>query len=233
MKSVVQEASSVAKAVDAGWRKADKPNEFRVQIMEEGKSGFLGFNSEPSKVVIYFDDAPVQKPREQAQRNKRRRTTTTSKEAVVNNEQTTARRTRKPAPAKEVEPKKAEKVAKPQLRQVTPKSKPELKPTADKPEKVVAKETADQQLWTSEMMDIVRDWMQNALNAIPGKQDIEFSLQPSRYYLKVVMAKPVIEASDRQRRLFAGFATLAMQALRRSTRKKLRGFKIVLSSKGV
>ncbi len=57
MKSVVVEASTVAKAIEAAWLKADKPEEFFIRVLQEHSSGFLGFGAQKAKVVFFFKNS--------------------------------------------------------------------------------------------------------------------------------------------------------------------------------
>lgn len=64
MKSLMEEASSIAKAVEKGWARAGKPKEFTIRIFEEPEKNFLGFTSKPAKVGIFFkEQAPEQSNR--------------------------------------------------------------------------------------------------------------------------------------------------------------------------
>ena len=60
MKSIVEEASSIAKAIENGWIRAGKPQEFTVRIFEESEKNFLGFSKKPAKVGFFYYEAPVQ-----------------------------------------------------------------------------------------------------------------------------------------------------------------------------
>ena len=61
MKSVIQEASSLSKAIEQGWVKAGKPKEFTVKIFQDAEKGFLGLGvKQQAKIGIFFEDAPVQ-----------------------------------------------------------------------------------------------------------------------------------------------------------------------------
>jgi len=53
MKSVVVEASTVAKAIEIAWLKAEKPEEFFIRILQEHQVGFLGFGAQKQK-SFYF-----------------------------------------------------------------------------------------------------------------------------------------------------------------------------------
>jgi hypothetical protein len=69
MKSLVEEASSVSKAIEKAWIRAGKPTSFSVKIYEEAQSGFLGFNSKPAKIGLFFEEhAPVKNYNESRKR---------------------------------------------------------------------------------------------------------------------------------------------------------------------
>jgi len=54
MRSVVEEASSVAKAIEKAWQSAGKPEEFSVKVFQQATRNFLGFTSKLAKVGIFF-----------------------------------------------------------------------------------------------------------------------------------------------------------------------------------
>ncbi len=54
MKSVIQEASSLSKAIEQGWTKAGKPQEFSIRILQEPNKNFLGITIQNAKVAVFF-----------------------------------------------------------------------------------------------------------------------------------------------------------------------------------
>lgn len=54
MKSVVVEASTVAKAIETAWLKAEKPEEFFIRVLQQHHTGFFGFGSKKAKIVLFF-----------------------------------------------------------------------------------------------------------------------------------------------------------------------------------
>lgn len=56
MKSLMEEASSIAKAIEQGWARAGKPKEFTVRIYEEPEKNFIGLTKKPAKVAIFFKE---------------------------------------------------------------------------------------------------------------------------------------------------------------------------------
>ncbi len=61
MKSLVEEASSVFKAIEKAWDRAGKPHEFSVKIFEESKKNFFGLTTKSAKVGIFFDERAITK----------------------------------------------------------------------------------------------------------------------------------------------------------------------------
>lgn len=71
MKSVIQEASSLFKAIEKAWEKAGKPTEFTVKILEEAQRNFLGLTTKQAKISLMFQQTG---PRQQQQRRDHGRT---------------------------------------------------------------------------------------------------------------------------------------------------------------
>jgi predicted RNA-binding protein Jag len=56
MRSVIHEASTIAKAIEQGWIKAGKPKDFTVKIFEEPQKNFFGLTSKNAKIGIFIDE---------------------------------------------------------------------------------------------------------------------------------------------------------------------------------
>lgn len=57
MKSIIEEASSISKAIENGWIKAGKPKDFSVKIFEEPVKGFFGITIKSAKIGIFFQES--------------------------------------------------------------------------------------------------------------------------------------------------------------------------------
>ncbi len=68
MKSVVQEASTIGKAIELGWKAAGEPRDFSTKVLEVPQHNFLGFTTKSAKVAIVFEENA---PREGTPREKR------------------------------------------------------------------------------------------------------------------------------------------------------------------
>ena len=56
MRSIIHEASTIAKAIEQGWIKAGKPKDFTIKIFEEPQKNFFGFTTRNAKVGIFVED---------------------------------------------------------------------------------------------------------------------------------------------------------------------------------
>ncbi len=59
MKSIIEQASSIIKAIEKAWNQAEKPKEFSIKIFEEEERNFFGMSTKPAKIGIFFgNDKP-------------------------------------------------------------------------------------------------------------------------------------------------------------------------------
>ena len=61
MKSNIEQASSIMKAIEKAWNQAEKPKEFSIKVFEQEERNFFGMSTKPAKVGIFFggDKAPT------------------------------------------------------------------------------------------------------------------------------------------------------------------------------
>src|SRR5438309_7782061 len=59
MKSIIEQASSIMKAIEKAWDQAEKPKEFSIKIFEQEERNFFGMSTKPAKVGIFFGDKPT------------------------------------------------------------------------------------------------------------------------------------------------------------------------------
>lgn len=62
MKSIMQEASSIEKAIKEGWVKAGKPTDFSIKIYQEPVKNFIGMTVKSAKIGIFFKEKVEVKP---------------------------------------------------------------------------------------------------------------------------------------------------------------------------
>lgn len=56
MKSIIEEASSISKAVDQAWQRAGKPQEFTIKIFEEPQKSIFGLTVRSAKIALFFNE---------------------------------------------------------------------------------------------------------------------------------------------------------------------------------
>ncbi len=59
MKSIIEQASSIIKAIEKAWNQAEKPKEFSIKVFEQEERNFFGMATKPAKIGIFFSDKPV------------------------------------------------------------------------------------------------------------------------------------------------------------------------------
>ncbi len=62
MKSILQEANSIERAIDKAWNEAGKPKEFTIKVLDEGERNFLGLSRRPAIVSILFKPEKATNP---------------------------------------------------------------------------------------------------------------------------------------------------------------------------
>lgn len=192
MKSVMQEASSIAKAIEQAWIKAGQPSEFSIKVLEEPQKNFIGFTMRSAKVALFFDmPAP-------------------SAKAPVQKAKTAAPIQTKPQPTR------IQESAKPQAQQErAPKTTAQVKKREYKPQ------------WNDAMLACVKEWVEQTLS-IMGLKHVSFKIEPSDFYLRITFDRDLLPDQGKEKKLFASFATLIIETLKKTFKMSLRGHKIVL-----
>lgn len=63
MKSIIEEASSISKAIENAWKRADQPSDFTVRIFETPQKNIFGFTTKSAKIGIFFDEKSATEPK--------------------------------------------------------------------------------------------------------------------------------------------------------------------------
>ncbi len=202
MNSIVQEASSMARAIEQAWEKAGKPQKFSIRVFQESEKNFLGMTKQPAKIALLFEKQDIKAE----QKKESRRPTHQAK-----TQRQSEHRQRQQKPREQHHQQK-----KPQRIQ-----EPEGQPAAQK--------KRQREIWTDEMIAIARNWMKDMLIQV-NKSDTTFTTEVKRYHLKFILDKPIAESEEKQKSVFRNFAHLIMQSIRNKMKKQLRYHKVVITS---
>ncbi len=228
MKSVLQEGSTVEKAVVLAWQEAGQPIEFTIKVLEKGEKGFLGFSSHPAVVSIIYD-LPVPKKQE---RNRPQRRAPRPRNDQAEKAKPAPRIVARPM-IKADKPEKSEPIR--QRRVVTPAEK---KPVAPKPAVSVEKKDSKlvenkvdekkRELWLPEFVDDLKIWFAEALKIVGTNSEFDVKVEGALLTLK--LKEPFSESKDSSRALYASLSFLLIQCLKKKHRKRLRGYKLLVTA---
>lgn len=211
MKSMLNEASSVAKAVEKAWTDAGKPTEFSIKVLEVGEKNFIGFSKKPAVISITFDA---------------RKQTARSHEAGKNQE----RRTHEQNP-------KGNKQLKPQVENHTTQKLPIKKDAAKlvqqkHPKEVVKEKSTTDHVelttWQDDMVAFV-DAELKTLLALWG-MNLAFAIKVDKKALMVTLDGHLHSDAAEERNVFMSFSYILVQLLKRHFKKKFRGFQLIINA---
>ncbi len=234
MKSIMEEGSSISKAIEKGWIKAGSPKEFSVKIYEDAEKNFFGMTSKPAKIGIFFDEG-----RERRYDHEQNKPYSQKQNPPQKQHQ------QKQAGQQQAKPKHAQESQKQSpgykipLEVQAPKQKPVAKISQSQEQIKQAKEAnlrpivnqvisePQKPLWTQDMITAATDWLNNMLSHTEYS-NVKFSINSDKYYLKVNFASPICQDLTKERQLFAGIALLLMQSIKKKFDNPFKGYKVIL-----
>lgn len=237
MNSIMQEASSLAKAVEQAWIKAGKPQRFSIRVFEDAEKNFLGISTKPAKIALLFEKEDIAHKTEHPERRKEARPQSYTQQPQQQ------RAAQQPQQQKRQEqPRKPQPLAQPaqQPQQQRPTQQPQqpkpvaaqpvtpAQPVTQQPGELPGEESKPKIFWTNEMVDIANGWLKDMLEKM-DKKDITFTTEIKRYHLKLSINKNLMEDSEKQKNLFRNYAFLIMQTVRNRLKKQFKFHKIVLT----
>lgn len=257
MKSIVQEATSVAKAIERGLEKAENPRDFSVKILEYPEKNFFGLTTKPAKIALYFDDkarkpheahALVSVEKEDAPRGRSRERghgEQKDNDASRNKNNNNTRKqvnSRKPEPyAKTPPPVRSAQVSLRRLEE--PAAIQEVtgdalsmsanetfrkQPDSSSDTHVVRQRREDSVVrWNPEIVQYARDWLTRVLTEMHHL--VPFSLDVDRFHIKITLDRPLFDDSEHERRVLASLSLLMLETCKHAFKVNLRDHRVVLT----
>jgi hypothetical protein len=208
MKSIMQEASSIMKAIEKGWEAAGKPKEFSIKVFEDAKKNFIGMTTQSAKVAIFFNEHVAFKDAktfEKSQKKQERKPHLEQQKRVhppqVQHPASAQRKFESQKPPSPQEPRQHEQ-PRPQERSQT--------------------------VWQPDMISQANEWMKETLKSL-DKENLSFTTTADSYQLRFTFNEPVIPDQEKERHLFRNLSFLLLCSLKRNYKRPLRGFKVVLT----
>jgi hypothetical protein len=239
MKSLIEEASSIAKAVEKAWERAGNPQSFSIKIFELPEKNFIGMTTKYAKIGFFFEEKytnsaqqstvarkeieqsaavrPGSKPVKQSQRNQQ----TPPLQREVQAQPTKEKRNERPIEAKQLQQKNK------QIEKSMPSSTQNAMPATGASDlneaEVIATTTS---VWQPEMLNDMRQWLRKTLDLI-GLSNVDFTMQDDKQLLKINFDAPLIGNELKESILYKNISYLAMTSLRAHFKNDMKYLKIV------
>ena len=239
MKSIIEQASSIMKAIEKAWDQAENPKEFSIKIFEKEERNFFGMSTKPAKVGIFFTDKPaVHEKQPQKSRPEIKECRPEPKKPASKQANTTGTVGPKPQQPR-VEQQRTEN---PRTAPAQPQQKPAQQRVqtnssvstqrtdeamasaneigADKPRRTPA-------AWNDTMINTTHTWLKKTLSLM-GMNSIDFSSEVAGKNLKLTFNMPLIADPMHEKQLFRSFAHLIMSSLRNQYKQEIKDLKVIL-----
>jgi len=221
MKSIMEEASSIAKAIEKGWDRAGKPQEFTVKVFEEAQKNFLGLTTKPAKIGLFFQEAAVTQPTGRQTRPEKSHSQSPRKTGYQEQPSRQNNRSENPSATHgrherdiQIRPERSQQPKAENTRGENQSSKKEHLSTSP---------------WNPDLVASAQEWVNQSLQTL-GLKSLDCTVEVDRYALKFQFSKLITENSEREKILFRSWAYLIMQALRQKYKRPLKGLKVILMS---
>jgi len=204
MKSILQESSTIIKAIEKAWSEAGKPEEFTIKIVQKEERNFLGICKKQAIVSFQYGTKVIARKQQQKtrwqvskhQHESHKETQSNSSNAGDDRSKQTNQRNH--------------------TTQESQKSSTQSYLPHDMSE------------WSEELKGIIDSWLSEALAIMNVR--VAYTIKSDQKTLTIVFKDGIVNTSDEERMLFSSFSSLFMQALKKKYRNRFKGFKIILHS---
>ena len=230
MKSILHEASTISGAINKAWLEADKPEEFSVRIYEQGHKGFLGMWSKKAVISLIFEPRKVE-TKNQSRYNNRPRYQDNKRydnSRVDNSRADNSRADNSRVDNSRVDNSRVDNPRVDNSRSYSSRSDNSRVDNSNDRYNSDRSANSDYGVWDTAATDHVRDSLIEITKIM--NIDKKFSCRIDRHLLRIEFEKPIFSAPSEERMLFASYAFILMQFLKRKFKRGLRGCRIAISS---
>lgn len=233
MKSIIEQASSIMKAIEKAWDQADKPKEFSIKIFEKEERNFFGMTTKPAKIGIFFSDKPTAhdksatKPRQEIKECR----DDVKQQSPRQNPAHQAAKPQQPRP-EQARPEQS-RTEHPRTEQQRPVAKKPAQPRAqtsstdNNDESATEKPRRTPAAWNDTMINTTTTWLNKTLSLM-GMNNINFTTEIAGKNLKLTFNTPLIADVMHEKQLFRSFAHLIMSSLRNQYKQEIKDLKVIL-----
>jgi hypothetical protein len=238
MKSILQEASSVVKAIENAWIASGQPAEFTVNIHQVGKRNFFGITKIPAIVSISYD---IQKSsiRKTAITNNVQKKRETFTNQAQPHDQKLAQKQSRPVPQKNQSISTANNIkSNDKIQGMTTRTLDNKQQTPHQSLNNVAEQVSSSNnvklrdieldFWSSEVVEEARAWIQDIMNFF-NQDPVTIECVVDKHLLRIMFPQHSIPDGEDHRSFFLSIAHLVMQFLKKKHKKRLHRYHIVVS----
>jgi predicted RNA-binding protein Jag len=200
MKSILQEGSSIFKAVEQAWSTAGKPQEFTVKVLESESRNFLGITTKPAIISITYDiksrfvrsqERVIEKSIKKQKKEKKQQLYQQTSSSVKN--------------LKERDHVRAQKSF-------------EKKHDTSKSKRFKG--------WDRELVDCSINWLNEMIRILGVKASVRY--KADQRILNIYINKRLLEESEDEKMFFISLSHLLMQFLRRKYKKRFNNYYLII-----
>lgn len=220
MKSLIEEASSISKAIEKAWERAGNPHSFSVKIFELPEKNFIGMTTKYAKVGLFFED---KKPTETVPKKHIEKATPAHVQKSFEKKSHAS-----PTPNQKLKDDEASAtVRKNKVKTHSQQStQTELRTShTNSSDQTPVEITAT---WNDQMKAHLEAWLKEVLVLI-GLPEVEFTCQEQKNILKVNFDSPLIGNELKESLLYKNISYLGMVSLRTYFKNEMKHLKILLS----
>jgi predicted RNA-binding protein Jag len=215
MKSMLHEASSVAKAIEKAWLESGKPGEFSINILEVGEKGFLGFTKRPAVVSITFD------PKRQSDKSRGKRPDTQERRPAAQQQQTQSRDAqlakKKPAPVTQ--------------RQIVGNLEDRRSPERSTDHQERPAQRSLEEVWSAELSTQVADWFKELVQLMGVSGSVTSKVDNK--VLQLYLDGRITSEGDDEKAACISLSYLLMQFLKKKYKRKFHSNHILITTRGI
>jgi len=240
MKSIIQEASSIEKAIKQGIEKAGNPRDFAVKVLEYPEKNFFGITTKPAKVAIYCEERvgrshrephtlppTVEEHRKVRQESPRASSRTPASDSYARKQSSPHRHESRADHTFEKRTEQSEHSHKPERVERTERAS--LATTLSRRE--TRQEEPIQPRWSDELTRNSEQWLTNVLKYM--NTPVPFTVHVEHTCLHITLDRPLFDDSNKERKVLSSLSLLLIETNKHTFKTNLRGHRVLLSHRTV
>ncbi|HEV2916138.1 MAG TPA: hypothetical protein VGW78_00160 [Candidatus Babeliales bacterium] len=215
MKSIVEEASSIFKAIEKAWERAGKPVDFSVKIFEDSQKSFFGLTKKQAKIGLFFTESAATSENKEDRKPKK---IEKQEEKTIEgySHKASGHKNAEKRPVHSRKPQGSEGSSDKSLHQMQPYAERHKKPAQE---------------WSDEIINTVRTWVKD----IVQKSNLvasPFTIEQRGNRLQITFAQPLVDDIEKNTDIFRSLSYVLLGMIRSHFKKEFRFLKVVLTTQG-